>query len=387
MPLRWVNLSQPNPETLLALQGYRPSSPPSNLESGVNRILEQATEWTGVIGEVKCNVTIDVDRKVYRVDIFDGRKRVAKKETEYTDEVVRFLRQSMRTGTYLTTRSGVQLKWNPLRDVVYEDVMVDRKDGASQWFNLSFLKPSVHRQSFFPESYHVPMTCEELLATRFGDDVVMRVIVDSRLKNLGAKKYLNLSFEGLGEDSGLISLSNEKMGLFDVALLAECEQLVDTRTNRRHQVSVDVKDLSNLRVVHLLTEYPRMHDTLVDYITDLEEYGRDDVEETDDGADEVRDERIGIHLTAVRIQESIRSKRLEVIIELRNEDDEEDVQEMVVLRLPLEGGVAQSVFFAFVEREVRTNLRGAGAGEDLREEILEGVFEKLEHFGISVSYE
>lgn len=387
MPLRWVNLSQPNPETLLALQGYRPTSPPSDLESGVNGILEQATEWTGIIREVKCHVTIDVDRKVYRVDIFDGQKRVAKKETEYTDEVVRFLRQSMRTGTYLTTRSGVQLKWDPLRDVVYEDVIVDGKDGSSQWFNLSFLKPSIHRRSFFPESYHVPMTCEDLLATRLGDDIVMRVMVDSRLKTLGAKKYLNLSFEGLGRDSGLISLSDEKMGLFDVALLAECEQLVDTRSNMRYQLSIDVKDLSGLRVVHLLTEYPRMHDTLVDYITDLEEYGHDDEWEAEEEPEDDTVEEDGLFLAAVRIEKSIRNRRLEVIVELQDEDDKEDVREFTVLRLPSETGGAQSVFFEFIEREVWANLRGAGIGKDLREAILEGVFEKFEEYGISVSYE
>ncbi len=84
-----------------------------------------------------------------------------------------------------------------------------------------------------------------------------------------SKKYLKVPFDGLKE-SGLIDLENEDMGIFDVALLVECEQLVDIDSGKRYCVTINADSLIPLRLVPLLSEYPKLQSTIVSHIEDLE---------------------------------------------------------------------------------------------------------------------
>jgi hypothetical protein len=116
-PVRWIRLSQPLPETLVALHGYSPSHPPDDIRIRCDRVLQEATEWSGIVREVSCVLTINAEKKVYRIDLTEGSNSIARKETPHTNEIIRFLRYPQRTGEYFSTKDGTYLKWNPQKDV------------------------------------------------------------------------------------------------------------------------------------------------------------------------------------------------------------------------------------------------------------------------------
>ncbi|MHA2143003.1 MAG: hypothetical protein ACXADD_16080, partial [Candidatus Thorarchaeota archaeon] len=169
IPIRWVRFFEPPPEFFPYIQNYVPTKPLDGLNASVNRILKEAAQWSGQIRAVTCRLTIDQTREVYRIDIIEDSKVIAKKETPYTDEVTRFLRHPLRTGEYFETKNGTLLKWDVRKDIEYDVARITEKDGNKKWIGLSFLKPLILRSSFFPDSYVVPSTCRELLATKSAD--------------------------------------------------------------------------------------------------------------------------------------------------------------------------------------------------------------------------
>ena len=60
------------------------------------------------------------------------------------------------------------------------------------------------------------------------------------------------------------------MGIFDVALLSECVQLVDVDTGTRFDFEIDSASLVCLRLVHILSEYPRLQNSIIGNIEELE---------------------------------------------------------------------------------------------------------------------
>ena len=60
------------------------------------------------------------------------------------------------------------------------------------------------------------------------------------------------------------------MGIFDVALLTECEQLIDVDSGKRHAVSLNAEALVPLKIVHLLSEYPNLESSILSLIEDLQ---------------------------------------------------------------------------------------------------------------------
>ena len=53
------------------------------------------------------------------------------------DEVLRFLKYPQRKGEYFSTSDGTYLKWNPMRDIEYDNVTIKDKDGKLDLFILS----------------------------------------------------------------------------------------------------------------------------------------------------------------------------------------------------------------------------------------------------------
>ncbi|MHA2146412.1 MAG: hypothetical protein ACXAB0_13270 [Candidatus Thorarchaeota archaeon] len=269
-PVRWVRLSQPSPETLVALHGYSPSSYLIDVTTECDRLLQEASEWTGVVREVSCFLTINPEKKVYRIDLNEGSKTIARKETLYTDEIVRFLRHPQRTGEYFSTPDGTHLKWNPHNDVEYDDVRIKNKDGKYDFYHLTVFKPLIHRYSFYPDSYKLPSVCEDFLKTKSGEDITLKVLVDEQRKDRGYKRYLRVQLEEFQGRGHLVNLELEDMGIFDVALLSECAQLVDVDTGTRFDVGIDSTALVRLRLVHILSDYPRLQTSIIGDIEELE---------------------------------------------------------------------------------------------------------------------
>ncbi len=68
------------------------------------------------------------------------------------------------------------------------------------------------------------------------------------------------------------------MVIFDVALLSECTQLVDVDTGTRYDVGIDSTALVRLRLVNLLSEYPRLQNPIIGDIEELEAAELDKIE-------------------------------------------------------------------------------------------------------------
>lgn len=268
-PVRWIRLSQPLPETLIALHGFTLETPPADIGSLCDSVLREACEWSGVVRDVTCVLTINIKKKVYRIELCEGHNTIAQKETASTDDVISFLRYPLRKGEYFTTADGTYLRWNPLQDIHYESVAARNTDGVLNHYSLSFFRPLIHRSIFFPETYRLPATCVEFLQTRQGEDITLVITVDEHLQSIGSKKYFKVKFDKL-RTSSLLKFEQEELGIFDVALLTECEQLVDVTSGARYNVSIDATALAPLKIVHLLSEYPNLESTILSFIEDLQ---------------------------------------------------------------------------------------------------------------------
>jgi hypothetical protein len=383
-PVRWVRLSQPSPEILVALHGYRPSEYLMDTRTECDRVLEEATEWSGVVREVSCFLTIDLEKKVFKIDLNDGSKTVARKETPYADEIIRFLRYPQRVGRYFSASDGTLLKWDAQNDIEYDEARIKNKEGKYEFHHLSVFKPLIHRYSFYPDSYKLPATCEDFLMTKAGEDIILRITVDAQQKDRGYKKYLRVHLDGLKGRSHLNGLEVEDMGIFDAALLSECYQLVDIDTGMRFDFEIDSQALVNLRLDHLLSEYPRLQNSIVAHIEDLESADLGELKQSEELS--YAKERTGLKFVSVQIEKSSRRKSIDVIVTLCNVDDETDIEEMTVLSLPAEVVKAQSVAYNFIERKIKHHLQDQGISTDLFEDILNAVENRLEQHGVKIDY-
>jgi hypothetical protein len=277
-PVRWIRISQPLPETLIALHGFILEDSPDDTRILCDRVLREASEWSGVIRDVTCTLTIDTKKSLYRIELREGNTTIAQKETASTDDVINFLRYPLKKGKYFSTKGGTYLRWDPLRDVDYDSVVTRDADGKTGYISLTIFKPLIHRSVFFPESYSLPLTCKELLQTQQGEDITLRILVDEKVRSIGSKKYLKVQFDEL-TTSRLTRFEYEEMGIFDVALLCECEQLIDVDAEKRHNVSINVEALVTLGVVHLLAEYPNLESAILSQVEDLQQAEIEDYEE------------------------------------------------------------------------------------------------------------
>jgi hypothetical protein len=190
--------------------------------------------------------------------------------------VIEFLRYPSRTGEFLKADDGYTLlRWDHLSDVEYEVVDLIGEGGTRERINLTFLKPLVHRRNFFPEYYHIPQTYHDLLKTKSSNDVRLVVSFDSNAKNIGMKKYSTLTLEGISQSSILCGFENESMGIYDIALLVECEQIIDVDNGFRHDVEVAIEVPRNINLPDL-SEYPRIHNVIISAIED--DYQEEEIE-------------------------------------------------------------------------------------------------------------
>ncbi|RDE15579.1 MAG: hypothetical protein C4K48_03705 [Candidatus Thorarchaeota archaeon] len=386
MPVRWIRLSEPLPETLLALHGYRPISPSSHVRAQCDAALRKAVAWSGVIREVSCLLTINLEKKVYRINLLEGSKTIAKKETPYTDEVIRFLRYPQRTGEYFATRDGTYLKWDSLKDVEYDEVMVKNKEGKREYYHLSMFKPFIHRSTFFSDSLVLPSTCEELLGTSERGDIILRIDLDKQKKDRGFKKYMKVHLDGLKENGRVSGLESEEMGFFDVALLAECGQLVDVDTHSRYTLAIDAKALVSLGLVNLLSDYSKLENAIIGHIDDLESTEPDETHLDREVEDDDLEEGPELRFVRADVEESVRRRMLSVIVHLCNTDDEDDFEELTVFSVSSEIAKTGPISYDYIEQEVKINLKGRRISGDTRDEILKGIEEALEREGVKVDY-
>ncbi len=389
-PIRWLRISTPTPEASVEIQGFRPSSPPSDLNRSVDIVLRDAKSWKGTIRDVKCLLTIDVGRNIYRVEFREKTGSEANvldtRETPSTDEVIGFLRHPQRTGEYPVTRDDIHLRWDCLKDVEYKDVPVEASRGKREWISLTFLKPLIHRHSFFPDHYSVPRTCSELLETRLGREAKLVINVDQELMDQGASKYLKVTLDGVDKKSQIRGLETEAMGIYDVALLAECEQIVDVTAGTRHYLKIDVKGLKGVRVPAGLSEYAKLDDAI---IADTEESDAERADLEDREAPENEPEVSGPEMELVSAEAETRDmgSTLRVVVHLGQVDEDEPLADVPVIDLPRETIKVQAIAYEIIVAEVTKGLRGWNVGSQAKQEIIDEVCGVLRREGARISEE
>ncbi len=216
--------------------------PPTNVPEVPDYIEEALVKLSRVKHKtipVKLRVNVNDDLRVYEVNI-EGESVEERHEFGRTQELVHFLRTPIRMGKGYWSL-GNTLAWDYKSDIDYDDDV------------LSFLKPLVHRSRFYPDEFHYPRTCRELLASTNGDDVTLVI------RRLDSAYHVQM--EDLSQDSSLRGLEEVGFDIFALALLAECKALFDSRKGTWHPVRLNANAIMDLRFSRL-HQYPRFEEAI-----------------------------------------------------------------------------------------------------------------------------
>ncbi|MHA2023233.1 MAG: hypothetical protein ACTSWQ_06195 [Candidatus Thorarchaeota archaeon] len=205
--------------------------------------------------KVTCEIGVDVGPKMYQLDFkdIDDDSIVETLTFKDTDKVVRVLRHIITTGKPFRTPSGKLLLWKYTTDVKY-DWSDDTAKKITEKVSVSFLKLLIKRKSFLPDYFTYPTTCEELLNATNGPDVKLIV---SR-----SRKRFKVELEGLPSTSGLKKIERLELGIYDVGLFVECEQLIDVENQTRHKMSVSIENILAESYIPDMNDFPRFHKVL-----------------------------------------------------------------------------------------------------------------------------
>ncbi len=119
-------------------------------------------------------------------------------------------------------------------------------------------------------------------------DITLEVNVDDALVKLGVFACLRVKLEGLSTNSELNGL-NRTMNIYDVALLAECNQVVDIVNRTRHDISISLKDNLAGFSIPDLSDFSRI-DGILRSLEESETYDAEHEEQDFDDYEEVPDE-------------------------------------------------------------------------------------------------
>ncbi len=262
--LPWFKLSELSSSSFAELQPPTSVEVPPYTVRNIDRFLQSVIETTKDPIEVTCEVSIDLESKLFQIDFTQGGKIIETFKCKETYKLLRTLRHPIRTGFGYETSSGNLLTWDHRNDIEYHDVTVKRNDGRKETISLTLLKPFVHRSRFFPDEYSIPKTCSELLSTEECDMLTLLFVPED-----SSFRSIRLEFDGLPSGSSLHALETVCMNIYDVALLTECEQLVDTARGTRHRMDINAKGLFDLQFSRL-SDYPRLQEAIKDL--DISDY-------------------------------------------------------------------------------------------------------------------
>lgn len=377
-PLRWMRISPITPGLLVELQGFKPKPTASNV-AGMTAVLRRISEWKGNIKHVQCLLTLNAREGVYRVDLLESGKAIARRETSDTREVISFLRTPFQTGEYLRTKDGSYLKWSHTTDVEYDDVKIEAPSGKNEWIDLSFLKPAVHRSSFLDGSFPIPDSSRKAIQTRMAGDATLTVQVDERLKNVGVSKCLRVTLADVQDDSILKNIESEAMSIYDVALLAECKQLIDTDSNLRYDVELNVESLLSIRIGQDLSEYGRLHSAIMGLIESKQDAEFEEPEVT------VEPSGPPLRLVKLTIETGARGTVIEAHAIMADIEDDEDIRDVVIFSMPREVIKSQAISLEHLGNEIKRNTGGYQISEEVEEELNEAAQTALTKLGVHFS--
>jgi hypothetical protein len=254
--LRWFKLSQIPEGMYLELEKSKPSRIPK-VDASVDALLLGAFGGSQEIEDVTAEVSVDLDSNSYRVEFSSGHSY----ELKDTSALIRLLKHPYLKGAPLRTEDGRLLFWDHKTDIEYSDV-VDRRSKKKHVINLSFLKPLVHRVSFYILGDLFPKNCTELLATSDGGAITLVVKVDDDRRNRGEFNYLTVELKGIPKKSQLRALEDEWLNPYEMELLVGCESVVDASIGKEFTLEFDVSLLRGVRLPSGLREDSRLIESL-----------------------------------------------------------------------------------------------------------------------------
>jgi hypothetical protein len=250
----WIRLTEiyevPSPYD----EVFEPPIPPVDVERYVDDFLRETISTEQDVTHVTCEVSINAEKRAYELQ-FKDRLRESTQDTLFlndTESLVRILRHPIRKGVPLKTKNGLHLMWDHRKDIQYSDCEIIRGN-TREIISTTFLKPLVHRSAFHFGEFLFPKTCDELLSTTAGDKVTLSI------QSEGSRFYVAL--RGASPQSSLRHLESLELNIFDLGLLTECTQLVDTKKKTRHDVEIDARDLFGFSFSQL-SDYPRLQEAI-----------------------------------------------------------------------------------------------------------------------------
>jgi len=247
----WIRLREIHEFPELSGEVLAPPILPVDIDSPVDDFLREVADMEKDVIHVTCEVSINVDKEAYEVEFKDRSKgtRLGTLHFKNTSELVRTLRRPVSKGTPLRIGRRSLVMWDHQRDIKYSGCAV-RRDGKREVISVSFLRPLVHRSRFHPDKFKYPVSCGELQGTTKGKRLTLVI------KPLDSNKF-NVELPEVSEYSSLKHLEGLRLDVFDMALLAACDQLIDTTGKTRHEVVLDARHISELRFSQI-DNYPRL---------------------------------------------------------------------------------------------------------------------------------
>ncbi len=259
--LPWIRLRESHTVPALNNQILAPPVLPVDIAESVDGFLREVASVEKDVAQVICEVGIDTEKEMYEVEFKDRSSGTVQGTLHFrnTSELVRTLRHPVREGTPLRLKKRTLVVWDHQRDIRYLGCDLIR-EGKREIVSVSFLRPLVHRSRFHPKEYQYPQTCSELLSTKKGKRItfVIRPVANNRFM---------VGLQGVSEEALLKKLEGLKLNVFDMALLTECEQLIDTPGETRHDVKIDAGQLSDFRFSQL-NYHPRLKEAVSRVKTD-----------------------------------------------------------------------------------------------------------------------
>jgi hypothetical protein len=239
-PLRGVTIRGVPEKTIRNLHYPNDSVIPEGLEKRVNDVLLRISEEEAK--SMTLRVSLDDEAEKYHVHMIDeSGKTLEIVEFESTKAVIEMLRRPLSSGEYFRSTDGILYSWNPMANVIYDEVKV--KSGL---LSLSFLRPLVENPRIFDGMYVVPKGAKEVLETELGEEVLMLARPDMERYRKGWKKCWNIWFvkKHIGED--FEKIQQQYVTIQDVGLFFECKQIVDMVTGKRHPTRIVIEKLNEV---------------------------------------------------------------------------------------------------------------------------------------------
>jgi hypothetical protein len=387
--ISWLKISELDLKTTLGIPESMPvGAPSSESRSWLLSPLKKIAKWNVEVKNVKCEVSLDTRKRAYVITFCNPELPSSgvheRFESADTLEIVSVLRSPMTGKQQVVTKDGAVLTWDHLKDIDYGVATVPTRNGEVD-INLSFLRPLVHRSRFFGGEYVVPLAAAQLFTLEMGPPVTIRVLPWDRRRSDQDLRRLRVTIDALDKESDLKGLEERMMNVWDVALLTDCEQLIDVKSGLVHPVRVSIRkvvgleppdDISDSRLVGLLSELEE------------ESYGSD--EESDSYSDEEQEKRSEAEegqmaFVSARVivgrRKTVMEYRIDVTLTAVDDRKSVEMGELVTVRW--EKGLTGANYEGLAE-EISANLRKQGVVEGDLWEATQDIMVLLAKAGLPV---